>query len=824
MLVLLLPVAAVLVGGCAYLIVSMIAPPTRVARWLALWIVVWAEIVLTVELLSLFDAVTPLGFLLCYLGSGAIVLAVWNRRGRPTMRLLTLPSRRQVIEAFRAHPALGVLLLAVMGCALVNLVVALAVPVTNADALTYHLTRVGYWIQHGSTDHFLTNNVRQNAYPPNSEFGLLSTIIFARAEWPAPLGQYAAYLVCLAAVYFVARRLGASNAASLFAALLVGTMPEMILQVTIPKNDLIVASFLICSVAFLLCGLGARAKPNDAVGNGTWASALVVSAIAVGLAVGTKFTALFFLPGLAVAGMVLTFTSASKDRIRRGVLWTVCCAVCVVLLGSINYVRNQATYGLPTGHKCSRQRLGVRRPMLRTTVSNLARYGYFLCDFSGLLPPRLARRLTALRAQLAPPVYRALRIPINGPEINTGKAPFPVDEETGLFDTRPRLDESYAWFGPIAFFVGLPLVLIHLLWSPWRRRWIAFSLALMPALYWIVQSSALRYDSWRGRFFVTVVVTAGPLLAFAYLRGRSRVFKHATTWLLVLIGLSTILSATANNPAKPLYPDLQAFDIPYNHRRRRGTGVLDSTLRRHFPQDVRVGLLTPPTEAEWLLFGRRLRRQLIHLEFDPGRVAEAVSNGEVDLAVIRRSVPLEKVAPIFGERPLRFALRNGRDMTWRDQVTARWWSFIVPDPEPIGTFFPARNWEPTNELWFGCDQVFVPTRPLPAGTVRLQIEVGEHVQRGVLAFDVYAGERLVETIALRGTTRAERAIPWPGATDGAGCLLRIVVSSPDEALNNELRGTANVYRLVELPEHTAASPAGPDTGPAEGTTTTEALE
>ncbi len=56
MLVLLLPVTAALVGGCAYLVVSMAPPRTRVGRWLALWVAVWTEVVLTAEVLSLLDA------------------------------------------------------------------------------------------------------------------------------------------------------------------------------------------------------------------------------------------------------------------------------------------------------------------------------------------------------------------------------------------------------------------------------------------------------------------------------------------------------------------------------------------------------------------------------------------------------------------------------------------------------------------------------------------------------------------------------------------------------------------------------------------------
>ena len=804
MLVLLLPVAAALVGGCAYLVVSMVPPATRVGRWLALWLVAWAEIVLTAELLSLLDAVTPFGFLVCYVGFGAIAAVVWIRRGRPRMRLLTWPSRRQVVDGLRAHPALGVLLAALAVCALVNLIIAVTVPVTNADSLTYHLARVGYWIQHGSTDHFFTNNVRHNTHPPNSEFGILSAIIFARAEWPAPLGQYAAYFVCLAGIYFVGRRLGASNAASLFAALLVGTMSEIILQATIPKNDLMVSSFLICSIGFLLCSLDGRAGMERSP------SAIVWSALGVGLAVGTKFTTLFFLPGLAIAGVLLTVTSSSRDRIRRGALWASCCVVSIVVLGSLNYWRNVETYGSPTSAKVQGQRLARTRPSMRLATSNIARDGYYLCDFSGLVPHRLAIRLTALRARVAPAVYRALRIPLNAPDLNAKPGAFPVDKETGHFDARVHLHEDRAWFGPIAFFVGLPLVLAHLVSSPWRRRWAPFAIALMAVVYWVGQSSVLRYNPWRGRFFVTAVVTAGPLLAYTYLRGRTRFVKHATTWLLVLIGLSTALVATIANPLKPLYPDLRAFRIRDVGAFKPETGALVSTLDRHVDAGTRIGLLTGPSEAEWPLFGRGLRHKLIHVDLDAACAAEAVASNEVDMAVIRRSVPLEKVAPILGERPVIFALRSGHDMAERDWITAHWWCFVVADSEPTGIFFPARDWVPSDELWFGCDQVFVPTRVLPAGAVSLHIEAGELVQDGVLVFDVYAGDRLVETVTVYDVPRAERAISWPGAGDPAGSLLRIVVSSPDEALDGKIQRMADVYRLLELPEHVPATPDQPE--------------
>ena len=824
MLVLLLPVAATLVGGCAYFVVSMAPPRTRVGRWLALWIAAWAEIVLTAEVLSLLDAVTPLGFLLCYIVFAGIAVTVWVRRGRPRVRLLTMPRRGEIGQALRKHPALAALLVVLAVCALVNLALAVALPVSNWDSLSYHLSRVGYWIQNGSTDHFVTHSERQNYSPPNAEFGILSSIIFARAEWPAPLAQYAAYFACLAAVYFTARRLGASDAGALFGALLLGTMTETVLQATVPKNGLVVSSFLAASVGFALMGL--RPGEAEAVQAGERRRALVWSAVALGLAVGTKATALFFLPGLVVAGVVFTLTGRGRGRFRLGALWAVSCACAVLLLGSFNYFRNLSHYGSIAGGERGTSGMRIAHPSWDAFASNLARYGYHFCDFSGLLPQQLARELTEARAGLAPPIFESLGITLNSIELNAWGRPalFPVDEATRRFDAVSHLHEDKAWFGPIAFFVGLPLVLVHLVRSPFRRKWAHFSLALMPVVYWLAICALLRYSPWRGRFFLTVAVCAAPFFSTTYMPTRVRALKHIITWLLVAVGVSTALTATFCNESKPLVtkvtfaagfpsqPEASVFDVPRSLLRTRlypeGYTLLNIPEKR-LPRRMRLGLVIGVDDWDWPLFGPRLERTLVLLPRDPARIAEVFRSGEVDMVVIRKSIGLDEMPPIVGERPFLVPPNEERDSRALAELRSRTWSFIVRRDEGRNVFYPARDWQTVGSYWFGADQRFVPTRLLARGTVSLELEAGPCAAEGELAFDVFAGEARIDTFKVAEPGRQRRRIPWAGNGELADQILRIKVTSPDAALETRLRDSRQVYQLLRLPQYEPAEAGTP---------------
>ncbi len=866
MLLVLLLISAALVFGSAYLVVSMAPLRSRVGRWLALWLAVWAEVVLTVEILSLLDAVTPLGFVVCYLVGAAIAVGVWLLCGMPRVRLIGPLSEgrddrrggtrrrkpkarrkkkgkkgfwRPVFQALGEHPALGTLLVVLAICALVNLALAVALPVNNHDANSYHLSRVGYWIQHGSTDHYLTHNARQNHMPPNAEFGVLSLLVFARADWPAALPQYAAYFACLASVYFIARRLGVSNAAALFAAALLGTMTEVILQATIPKNGLVVSSFLACAVAFALVGLGAGdASRADRL------RALVWSAVATGLAVGTKLTALLFVPALAIAGVVIAAgSSRPAPCLGRLATWAGCCVISIVLLGSFNFIRiftrgversRSATPPPRMGAETQRARAPARsvatnvarfgadariaRPTVRSVVSNLARYGYQLCDFGGVLPRSVAHAATRARAAVGPRVFEALGIVANAPELNIpGKSgAFPVDDETGRFDDVARLHEDTAWFGPISFFVGLPLVLVHLVWSPMRRRWAWFGVVLVPVVYWLLVCVLLRYSIWNGRYVVTTAVAAAPVLAFTYRPRLLGPARFGLVWLLVVVGASTALTATFYNTAKPIVPRAAADDVASSTKRGKSVLAMRRVRLRcrynapmglslcmlpedAFPTRMTLGLVLAGDDCDWPLFGPGLRRTLIPLPRNAARVAQAFRSGEVDMVLISKSIGLDTMPPILGERP--FIVPLQAEMSRLDLERMNYWSFVVHTQGDDNVLFPARDWRVCPDgPWVDADQRFVPVRVLPAGRIVVAIKPNAKIVADTaLVFEVYSGQTKLGEVEVTDSSEQRFGITWDPGPSAADQILRIRVRAKRAELDADVQRVVDVYRLVGMP-------------------------
>src|SRR5919201_2040364 len=134
----------------------------------------------------------------------------------------------------------------------------------------------------------------------------------------AALPQFVAGLASLAGCYAISRRLGFSRSSSAFATLVLGSLSQVVLQATTTQNDLIVASFVVAAAVFVLDGSR---------------RGLALAGLAVGLAVGTKTTALFALPLLAV----LALATLRRRQIAALVAFATAGALC---FGSFGYAEN----------------------------------------------------------------------------------------------------------------------------------------------------------------------------------------------------------------------------------------------------------------------------------------------------------------------------------------------------------------------------------------------------------------------------------------------------------------------------------------------------
>jgi 4-amino-4-deoxy-L-arabinose transferase-like glycosyltransferase len=571
-------VAAGVIVGTAFLAAASLRLPAFTGFLLAAYVVAVGEIVLLTEVLSLVDGVGAAEYAIGEAVLLVVAAVVWLRRGRPLPSLPAL-SRHSLSE----HPVLVFLAVVVVLAFGYQAFLTLATPPNNWDSLVYHLARAAEWSQRGAVEYYPSHSESVNAAQPNASMLALHGFTFAGRDTFAALSQLLAELACVVAVYGIAVRLGVSRAASAFAALLVATLPLVALQSVTTQNDLLTASFLAAALYFTLGK--ARAE-------------LALAGLAVGLALGTKATAVFALPLLLLA--------ATLVHDRREVLFGIA-ATCAgfALVGAYGYVLNLAHTGRPLGGQFATL-LGPE-PTFSGTASTAARLGYNFLDLSGYPVPSSATRPIERAGE---ELFGVAHIPVNPPD-STMLEPRRLASPFA-FTINDSAEETRSYFGPLAALVLLPLSLASLVAVARRRAPPAFLVpALATPLFILGVAYTTRYHEFGGRYLMPGVVLAMPLAALVYRRRRVAVAVAGIgvlTLALVHVANETKPSGAIWKPAIWSMTRAQAQSVT----REAMTPVIES-VERHVPSDGRLGHALRYNDWIYPFYGPRLERQLVSL-------------------------------------------------------------------------------------------------------------------------------------------------------------------------------------------------------------------
>ena len=476
---------------------------------LGIYVLGAGQIVLLAQVLSIFQALDWPGFLVGHLVIAGGAVAWTGRRGADrwsALRDVRAGVRGVAALAWeRRAPALTILLGALLVIGLLGVFLAVLVPPNNADSLAYHMPRVGYYLQFRSLAPYPTDDWRQTSFPANSSVLILWTVAFLRSDVLANLVQFVAWVATVVAVYGLGRQAGFHPLAALFGAGLFALLPQSILQSTSTTNDLLVASFIAVGAFFLLHArpgvrAGAPAPGKDAM-HRTPAD-LVLAGAAVGLALGTKGTAVLALPGLVITFVVL-FARRLDRRVLAGVALA---AIAAVLLGSLTYAQNLLLYGSSSGPGA-----GVVRPHAPIeSVAYLLRalLTFAFADLTGPLAAPAARpladSLVAGWTAFGEWMFTILGLPA-GADAASG-------QPTSALVFTPRVHEFVSGVGPIGGLM-LAVAALTLVWpgslSGERRL-----LAVLAWSYLLTMALTLRWNPYGpGRYVMTACALAAPLLS-----------------------------------------------------------------------------------------------------------------------------------------------------------------------------------------------------------------------------------------------------------------------------------------------------------------------
>lgn len=439
-------------------------------------LVFFAFIAATTEIFSLFGGISASGIILTWSAASAFLLAKFHK----DIKNGAAEMRADFWQKIKAAPKFYLVLIAFIY--LVTLLIALVSPPNTYDSMTYHMARVGHWIQNGTVAFYPTAILRQLYNPPLSEYAIMHFQLLAGSDHFANLVQWLAFALCGAAVSLIVQAFGLETKFQVFAMLLGATIPTAVVQSTSTQNDLFVAFFVLAFFYFFT-----RAAETNSWADFLW------TGTALGLAILAKGSAYLFCFPIGLFFVVVHFLTLKGKPVKIRFVKQVAALLLVALaLNAAHYARTTALFGAPvsTGEERLRNENLTARIALANLVRNYANH--------------LGSRSRTLNAEIEDSVKDLLGDEVKNPASTWLPADFP-------FDVVYLTHEDRAGNLVHLLLITIALLLLFLIRGQNRRD--IYGAAFAVVFGYVLFSLLLKWQIWGSRLQMPLFMLGACLVA-----------------------------------------------------------------------------------------------------------------------------------------------------------------------------------------------------------------------------------------------------------------------------------------------------------------------
>jgi hypothetical protein len=309
------------------------------------------------------------------------------------------------------------------------------------------------------------------------------------------------------------------------------TFPIVVYQATSTQFDLVVTCLFTISVFFFF----------DYHKN-KFSSSLIFSALALGLALGTKQTV--FMMGPAYAIILVMLIINNKKWLKPLLQWVTLTCVSFLLLGSYIYFNNLNVYKNPLGpsNHVTADSFG-NYSFSEKLIFNTPRFLYQFTNFDSL-PVRLANQGNEYKNRIFKFIDSNLDL-----KMESKIAIKDVNKAFSL-DTPPHFNEDESWFGFSAMLLIFPAFIIGIKCGIKNKDLISISLILFGISFYLFEI-LLRpgWDPYQGRYFILSIGILMPLVVHLFNKSfSSKIFQI----FICIIVILTFTMAVFSNESKPL--------------------------------------------------------------------------------------------------------------------------------------------------------------------------------------------------------------------------------------------------------------------------------
>jgi len=498
---------------------------------------------------------------------------------------------------------------AAMAAAL-NLAVVVWCAPNNWDSLCFHLARVAYYLQQGSTQPFGANFWAQETHPKAAPLVLgFLYVVTGRSENLLQLLGFFSYATAVVAVYGCTRRCGYGRRESLVSAGLTAILTEWLMQANSTQNDMPLTACVGAVVYFLLSYRETGERRY-----------LAAAGFAGGVAFAVKSTFALIVPGVAVvAGEAILFRRnprglAAGDAAMLAYVFAMVAGMAVFVAG---YADTLARFGNLLGppgvaedHTFTGRPLSYR---LRWGTVNAARFGIDFLNVDGapdFIRPLVRASNVVRRSAIR--VCERVGLDVTSAESARRTSDDDAKDERFARGRPPRSSEDLSFWGLAGIGLILPVAAATAVTGTGGRH--LRCLAVAAILFFVAQAFAGPYDPYRGRHFSTMAIFAAPVAA-AVTRWRSRLLRfHAVA----TVGLACLFALTAVvfRPDCRINPPIRggaSRQFWTLSRLEQVAADLPAVIAfdRAVPTDASVAVCLPGNRPEYALFGAGLTRTLL---------------------------------------------------------------------------------------------------------------------------------------------------------------------------------------------------------------------
>ena len=465
-------------------------------------IIMFAQVVLTFEILSLFKAINIPNVLILNMFFFCLSVWYWNKNKRPLYKPLIKKTLKKIFNALKRDKILMIMAFGYVFFIITVIILDSVMPVGEADALGYHLNRASYWMHQGSLNHFVITDDRNLIMPINSEIVYLWNLLFFKNDYGLYFVSFIGYIASIFCIYNILEFFNFTKRRILWTIFIVSSFASVMAEVSSLETDILLAGLILSSITLFLYALKNKDK-----------YAIFYSSLVYALAMGTKSPAIISFPGVFLLMVYFAYFFRKKEAYKPILTFLCFLFINFMIFSSYNYILNFLQYGDFLGSESAKAIHGFRGG-IKAFVANYIRYLFMLFDFSGFRYSEYVGE-HIINAKLA--IFSFLHIPEGlGVEMSDNNV------------INNRFLNVKVGAGILGFLLFLPALGTSLITGFVQKNNKKIKVMLVFALTFFVNvfclSFSIAYMVFSVRFLTFFIVVSSPIVALTYMK-KANIFK-----------------------------------------------------------------------------------------------------------------------------------------------------------------------------------------------------------------------------------------------------------------------------------------------------------